>query len=321
MGEILRLIFPFFGVLFLGYAAGRFRLGAETSLPGLNFFISYLAMPALFFQLVAATPLENLSGVWAFVLTTTFSTYCAFAIAFSVGALVNGGHVPEGTIQGLIGSYANTAMMAPAIVLAAFGYAAALPMALVFCLDNVLFAATVPLMMILGGTMRAEPAKLALDIARQAFLHPLVIATILGLIVTTAGLRLPPPVDSLLSMLRAAAPTAALVSVGVGLAGRAIGRVSGEMPVLIGIKLIVHPLIVYLLLGWVGDFDPVWVHTAVLIAALPPAAQLVSLAREYKAYVSGASAAVILGTVFSIATVTVVLILMVRDVLPADPFQ
>jgi predicted permease len=320
MSEILRLILPFFGVLFLGYGAGRLRRVSEDGLAGLDFFVTYLAMPALFFRLVAATPLTDAGG-FTFVVTTTFSTYCAFAIAFSLGALTNGGQITQGTIQGLVGSYSNIAMLAPALVLPAFGAAAALPMALVFTFDNALVVATAPLMMTLGGTVRVDSAELAQKIARQALLHPLVIATILGLIFAFTGLTMPQPIDAIFAMLGGAAAPAALFVVGVSLAGRTIDRLPPELPVLIGIKLIAHPLIVYLLLSWVGDFDPVWVRAAVLMAALPPATGVIAIARDYKSYGEWATVGVLLGTVISISTVTVVLILLVRDVLPADPFQ
>ncbi len=320
MSDILRLIIPFFGVLFLGYGAGRLRQVTEDGLAGLTFFITYLAMPALFFRLVAEAPLTNAGG-WTFVLTTTFSTYCAFAIAFSVGALTNGGQITQATIQGLVGSYSNIAMLAPALVLAAFGAAAALPMALIFSFDNALMVASVPLMMTLGGTMPVDPAVLAQKIVRQALLNPLVLATILGLVFALAGLRLPTAIDSVFSMLGGAAAPAALFAVGVSLTGRTIDKVPPELPVLIGIKLVAHPLIVYLLLSWVGDFNPVWVHAAVLMAALPPATGVIGFAREYKSYAEWASVGVLLGTIISIATITVVLILLVRDILPVDPFH
>ena len=85
-------------------------------------------------------------------------------------------------------------------------------------------------------------------------------------------------------MLGDAAAPAALFAVGVSLTGRTIDKVPPELPALIGVKLVVHPLIVYLLLSWVGDFDPVWVHAAVLMAALPPATDVIAYAREYKSY-------------------------------------
>ena len=320
MSEILRLILPFYGVLFLGYGAARLRRVSADGVAGLTFFVTYLAMPALFFRLVAETPLSNTAGL-TFVLTTTFSTYCVFAIAFSVGALTNGGQITQATIQGLVGSYSNVAMLAPALVLSAFGAAAALPMALIFTFDNALVVATVPLMMTLGSTVSVDPAELGRKIVSQALLNPLVIATVLGLLVALSGLAVPGPIDSLLSMLGGAAAPAALFAVGIGLNGRSIDSVPPELPALIGIKLIVHPLIVYLLLSWVGDFDPVWVHAAVLMAALPPATDVIGYAREYKSYREWASVGVLLGTIISIASLTVVVILLVRDIVPVDPFH
>ena len=103
MNQIAGLIVPFFGLILIGYGAGRLDFVKSDGVAALNFFVLYLAMPALFFQLVAATPLSEFQGA-SFLLATTFSTYCAFAIAFSVGALTNGGNVSEATIQGLIGS-------------------------------------------------------------------------------------------------------------------------------------------------------------------------------------------------------------------------
>jgi malonate transporter len=319
MSEILRLILPFFGILFLGYGAGRMRRVSEDGLAGLTFFVTYLAMPALFFRLVAEAPLNH-PAAWSFVLTTTSSTYCAFAIAFSIGALTNGGQMIQATIQGLVGSYSNVGMLAAALVLPAFGTAAALPMALVYSFDNALLVASIPLMMTLGGTMNADPAELAQRILRQALLNPLVLATILGLVFALSGLEMPAVADSILSMLGGAAAPAALFAVGVSLAGQNVDKVPPELPLLIGIKLAAHPLIVYLLLSWVGDFDPVWVRAAVLMAALPPATSAIAYARQYKSYAEWASAGVLLGTIISIATLTVVLIMLVKDVVPADPF-
>ena len=320
MSDILRLILPFFGVLFLGYGASRFRRVTEDNLAGLAFFVGYLAMPALFFRLVAEAPPPN-GAALAFVLTTTFASYCAFAVAFSIGALTNGGQITQATIQGLIGSYSNIGMMAPALVLPAFGVAAALPMALIFSLDNALMVATAPLMMTLGGTVRVDAADLGRKVARQALLNPVVIATVLGLVVAFTGFRLPVAADSLLSLLGGAAAPAALFLVGASLNGRTVDKVPPELPALLGIKLIVHPLIVYLLLGWVGYFDPVWVSVAVIIAALPPATGVIALARQYRSYVEWSPIAVLLGTVLSVATLTVVLILVVGHVVPISPFR
>jgi len=320
MSEILTLLVPFFGVILIGYGAGYFRWVGAEGIAGLEFFVFTVALPALFFQLIAAAP-AGAAGGWSFVATTTFATYCAFAIAFSIGALINGGNVPEATVQGLVGSYSNTAYLAPAIVLTAFGTAAAVPTALIFSFDTAMLFIITPLMMALGGTIRTNPRKLAEDMARQVLLNPVIIATFLGFVALGIGVRPPGPVDALLSLLGGTAAPAALFLLGVNLSRRALGPMSFEVPVIVAVKLIAHPLIVYLLLGWVGGFDPIWVHAAVLIAALPPAANVVKLAGRYNVYGERASAAMLLGTVVAIATVTIAVILLVRGMLPSDPFH
>jgi predicted permease len=100
-----------------------------------------------------------------------------------------------------------------------------------------------------------------------------------------------------------------------------MGKLTPDLPVLIGVKLVVHPLIVYLLLSWVGGFSRLWINAAVLMAALPPAANVFLLAKQYKTYSEQASSAILLASVIAIATVTVVLILLLNNVLPLDPFR
>lgn len=314
MATILTLMLPFAGLLALGYAAGRFRFINADGLAGIDFFVFYCAIPVLFFHMVSTASLDGFS--WAFVITTTFATYCAFAIAFSVGALINGGNVPEATIQGLVGSYSNIGYLGPALAVSAFGAGAALPTALIFSFDYIMLFALTPLMMALGGTIRAEPRQLAQTIGQQVAMHPFIIATVLGLIAAGAGLRLPAPVDATLDFVARAAAPMALFATGVGLSLRAMGPVPADMPALIFVKLVVHPVIVYLLLGWVGGFDPTWVKVAVLLAALPPAANVFVLARHYRIYSQHSSTAIVLATAASVVTLTVTL-LVLANFLPA----
>jgi predicted permease len=313
MSEIATIIVPLFGLVGLGWVAGRYLAIPEGGTAGLNLFVFYFAMPALFFQLVSETPVASLAN-WSFVVTTTFSTYCAFAIAFSFGALINRGNIPEATIQGLVGSYANASAAAPALVLTAFGTAAAAPMALVFSFDSAMLFTLVPLMMALGGSEKTSGRALLTAIARRIALQPTIIATVLGLLAALVGFRAPGPVDGLLTLLGRAAAPAALFVLGVTLAQKPFGRVPLDLPVLVAVKLALHPLIVYLLLSWIGGFDPVWVGTAVLIAALPPAANVVVIARRYDTYAANASMGVLVGTIASVVTLTAVVWMLLDDI-------
>ncbi|MCC2113629.1 MAG: AEC family transporter [Hyphomicrobiales bacterium] len=319
MSDILALAMPFFGLIFLGYASGKIvRIPAE-GLSWLNFFIVYIALPALFFNLISRTPIEQLAN-WSYVLSTTFATYCAFAIAFSIGILINRGDIAESTIQGLVGAYSNIGYMGPGLTLAAFGTAAAVPTALIFCFDNTLLFILAPLMMAIAGTEQKSFGETAFIVAKRVLLHPFILATIVGVIGAAIEFKPPGPIEKMLGFLQSAAAPCALFTLGVTVALRPLKKVPLELPAMIFVKLIVHPLIVWVLLGYIGDFDPVWVYTAMLMAGLPPALNVFVIAQQYGVYVERASSAVLVGTVVSVATVTGLLYIVTGSVVPADLF-
>lgn len=315
MQDVLSLALPFFGLILVGYASGKIRSLPASGLDWMNFFILYLALPALFFQLLAQTPIEELTNL-AYVAATTFATYCAFALAFCIGVLITRGDIAVATLQGMAGAYSNIGYMGPGLTLAALGTAAAVPTALIFCFDNILLFTLLPLMMALGGEQESDWKTMTLKVLKQIFTHPFIIATILGVGAAAIGFQPPKALDTLLTFLRNAAAPCALFALGVSVALRPLVRVPGELPVLLLIKLILHPLLILALLNWIGGFEPLWIATAVLMACLPPAANVFVMAQSYNTYVQRASAVVMLGTLVSVVTVTTFLYLITHQMLP-----
>jgi malonate transporter len=320
MADVLSLALPFFGLILLGFASGRMVRLPESGLAWLNFFILYIALPPLFFQLVSRTPFEQLAN-GRFVLATTLSTALTFLIAIGIGLWLRRGNVAEATIAGVVGAYANVGYMGPGLTLAALGSAAAVPTALIFTFDSTLFFAAVPFLMALSGVERREPLKTALVVLQRVFTHPFILATILGVIFAWAQIRPPSAVEKILDYLANAAAPCALFTLGVTVALRPLTRIPEEVVVVVGIKLLLHPLIAWLMLSSIGGFDPVWVYTAVLMAALPPALNAYIMARQYEAYIAQASAGILVGTVTSIVTVTGLLYLIRQGMIVPNLFH
>lgn len=317
MQEVLSLSFPFFGLIFLGFVVGRIIRSPESGLAWLNIFIIYLGLPALFFQLLSETPIKQLEN-YGFILSTTFSTYSAFTLAFCVGILRTRGEIAQATIQGLVGGYANNGYLGPGLALTALGAASTVPVALIFCFDNILFFVMTPILMAVSGSEAGGLLRMARTILRRIFTHPFILATIAGIAAAATEFRPPVFIDTFLTMLRGAAAPCALFAMGVTVALRPFPErsVVTELSVLLAIKLVVHPLIVFVVLGWVGGIDPLWLSTAVLMAALPPATNVFVLATQYQVYVQRASSAVLVGTGLSVVTVTAILYLVRNDLLP-----
>jgi hypothetical protein len=319
MTTVLGLALPFFGLVFLGLFCGRLMKYPEQGLQWMNFFVVYVALPALFFKLIATTPFEQLSN-WPFILSTSLSTYLAFALSFAIGILVTRGDIRSAAIQGSLGGYANVGYMGPGLTLAALGPGASVPTALIFVFDCVLFFTVVPFMMAMGGPERLRLLETTRYVVWKVVSHPFNIATFVAVLAAYFHWVPPAPVDQLITLLSRAAAPCALFALGVTVALRPMDRVPVELPAHLAVKLVLHPLIVWVVLSASGDFDRTWVFTAMLMASLPPAGNVFVMARQYDVYVQRASTGVLVGTIVSVFTVTTLLYLIAEGPIPHDLF-
>ena len=320
MLDIISLALPFFGLIFLGFACGKLKRIPDTGLAWMNFFIVYVALPALFYRILAQTPLDQLAQI-RFIVGTTLATLSAFCLAFAVGFAMRRHHMAEATIAGLAGSFGNIGYMGPGLALATLGAEATAPVALIFCFDTLLLFSLVPLLMGFAGTQQKTMAATALEVVMRIVTNPFMIASALG--AASAALHFEPPValDRLMGFLQNAAAPCALFVLGVTVALRPLDRMPWEVPFLVAIKLAIHPAIVLVLLSLLGPFSDAWMAAAVLMAALPPALNVFVMARQYDSWVAQASGSVLFGTLASVVTLTAVMWLVKTHGLPLHLFH
>lgn len=319
MADIVGLVLPFFGMILLGAIAARITRQPLEALGWMNTFIVYIALPALFFQLIARTPIEQLTE-WRYIFGVVLSTYLVFSLMFVGSVIVSRGDIAESTIKGLAAAYGNIGYMGPGLALLALGPEAAVPVALIFCFENVLHFAIAPTMMALAGDEKASPGEVALGVVKRIALHPFIIATAVGVLAAWLKYEPPVPVARLLEYLAQAAAPCALFVMGVTLALQPLRRVPRELGAIVTLKLVVHPILCYVVLSLIGNFSEVWVFSAVLLAGLPTATNVFVIAQQYGVWVQRASASLLLTTVLSVVSVTGLLFLIRNGILPPDLF-
>jgi len=81
MIDVFNLAVPFFGLIFIGFAGGKIEQIPDTALGWMNFFIVYVSLPALFYRILAKTPLEQVARV-DFVFAMTLATFWACSLSF-----------------------------------------------------------------------------------------------------------------------------------------------------------------------------------------------------------------------------------------------
>ena len=175
----------------------------------------------------------------------------------------------------------------------------------------------VPFLMALAAPDRKPLSAMALDVAKKIVLHPFIIATVLGVAAAAAHFQAPVALDRLMEFLQNAAAPCALFALGVTVALRPLQKMPWEVPLVVLVKLVLHPLLALLLLSALGPQPESWVYTAVLMAALPPALNAFIIARQYDTWVQQASSAVLLGTLLSVVTLTGTMWLVKMRMLPA----
>ena len=306
MADILNLALPYFGLIFIGFACGKTRSLPESGLAWMNFFLLYVSLPALLFRIMSDTPFSELNNP-PFLIATTLATVSAFVIAMVAGRFIGELSLRKATMAGLAGAYGNIGYMGPGLALAVLGSKAAAPTALIFCCDSIFLFSIVPLLIAL--TDREHPSMWhAIGVAaRQIALNPLIMSAAAGALAAALHVQLPVAVDKTLLFLQNAAAPTALFVLGVTVAVRPFDRVPWEVPGVIAIKLLVHPLIVFALMLLFGPFAQPWAATAVLMAALPPALNVFVIARQNNTWIEPASVAVLIGTFASVVTLTSVM--------------
>lgn len=319
MLEILGLILPLFGLILLGFIGARLTRQPIDAMGWLNTFIIYFALPALFFKILSKTPVDQLAS-GHFIAVNISVTFAIFATTFFLGLLTSRRNIAESTIQGLAGSYGNIGYMGPAIAILAFGEAAAIPVAIIFCFENVMHFVVAPTMMAVSGEKSQSALRLVWDTIKKVLTHPFILSTGVGVLAAALQFTPPIPIARLIDYLAQAAAPCALFAMGVTLALRPLKRVPRALAYIVPIKLLLHPLLMYLALSYFGNFDAQWVFVAVLLASLPTATNVFVIAQQYNVWVERASASVLLATSASVVTVALTLYGITSGQVPPDLF-
>lgn len=176
------------------------------------------------------------------------------------------------------------------------------------------------MMMAIAGSEKGRGFSLVMSVVSRIMLHPFILSTAAGVVAAYYAWQPPMAIERFLDYLAGAAAPCALFAMGVTLSLRPLKRFPRELALIVPLKLILHPVICYLVLGLVGSFPKIWVFSAVLIASLPTATNVFVLAQQYGVWVERASASILITTGCSVFTVTAILYAIMNGYLPVDPF-
>ena len=302
MQAVTDAVLPIFGLVLLGYLAGRRRLFGASATENLNDFVVWMALPALLFQAMATVSARDL-GHPGFLVAFWIGMLATFGLSIAIDRRP-GHRLADRSIEALDAGYPNTGFMGIPLGLAVFGPELLPACVLASVLTAVgLFAFAIVLIEFdLNG--EASFGRTSLKLLRSLARNPLVVSPLVGACFAATGLTLPSPVLRFTTLLGAAASPCALVTIGLFLAqteavgdNRAVAR-------LVGLKLLVQPGITAVLVYGVFRMPANWAQAAVLLAALPTGTGPFMLAKLYNREAALTSRAILVSTLISVLTIS-----------------
>lgn len=323
MIRILEVTFPFFALVLLGFAVARRGWLPLESIPALNLFVLYFALPCMLFRFAAATPVAQMfdAGVFATWLA------CALALTALAIALTRRGAIGwnDAAFGALVAAFPNSGFMGVPLLVDLLGARAAAPAIVAMAIDMVLTSSLCIALSRLDSAEAHGARRAAWQALRGMVSNPLPWAIGVGCLASGIGLALPQLLGRPVAMLADAASPVALFTLGAVLArarrrsAAAVGSASArvrrsDVPLVVALKLVAHPLLVLgagrIAIALGAPLDRFAVTTLALLAALPSASNVTMLAERFGADAGRIARIVLLTTALAFGTFTAAVALL-----------
>ena len=277
--RIADLILPVFAVILSGWIVGYTGYLSRALSDALIHFAYNIAMPALLIVTIAQEPSRSLIN-WRFLVAFGGGSLLCFSLVFGILSIRASRTLASRTMHGMAASMTNTGFVALPVLQAIYGPRAVLPAAIATVFVAVVMFPLAVILLEVGQRDAQGSRTTAMVTAKHVVLNPMVLSTLIGMLWSILGLRMPGPVGAYLGIFADALTPCALFAIGLGLSIAGLRANIGRASLLSAVKLVIMPLIVYGLCLSLG-LDPLYTIAAVICAAVPTAKTAYILAGEY----------------------------------------
>jgi malonate transporter len=311
MLHILEITFPFFALVLCGYAVARCGWLPLESIPGLNLFVLYFALPCMLFRFGAVTPIARMLD------PSIFGTYLLCALLMvGIGVFTTRRGAMgwnDASFGALVAAFPNSGFMGVPLLVGLLGERAAAPAIVALAVDMVITSSLCIALSRLGtGSGQANGSgRAVLNALKGMATNPLPWSIALGCLVSATRFNVPSMLMKPVGMLADAASPVALFALGTLLARSRMRAVAAaqatvsmvapapvtvtsaatlprsDVAQIVFFKLILHPALVLgagrLAIAAGAPLDGFAATVLVLVAALPSASNVPMLAERFGA--------------------------------------
>lgn len=299
METVLTVILPMVALVAAGYLVARRGALGPQSLEGLSRFVVDFTIPALLFHSLAAE-----GDIGGFVVVYAYFLGCLLVYGASVvvARLWRGHPLPEAGLFALNATFSNTVLMGVPLIQGAFGTSGLRILTLITAFHSMVMLSLTTVFVELGRNQNVRSGEILGRTIAAAVRNPIIMSVVVGAAWRIFGLGLPGPVEVTIRMLSTAASPCALFMMGATLASLELGSALAEIVVISIIKMLVMPLVVWLLATYAFQLSPLQIAVSTVLAAMPTGVNGFVLAKRYGLYMAHSAGAVLMTTVGSVVS-------------------
>ena len=295
---IFNIIFPLLFLVSLGYLVTRLGYFSREQISGVSKFTFYISIPAFLFLNMLAAPLKQSLDI-----NVLLSFYVPVLLIYAIGYRINrhfslpAKRGKEASSVFALGcSYSNTVLVGLPVIIAALGQAMIGQVFVIITFHSALLFALTFILAARGGDQGFSWRQFS----RAMLLNPVVLSISLGLIANGLNVSLWPQINAGLSLLATPALACALFVLGANLTFYKIGDDWRLALVASGLKILLLPLLVYLLGHTLFALTHDTLVMLVLLSASPLGVNAYLIATELKQRESTLGSTVVLSTMLSV---------------------
>lgn len=303
---VFETIFPILAIALFGYILARKKYFTQGECDAISKFVFTYAIPSLLFISTAkATIPEDMN--WEFLFSYYIVVIIIYVLSICVGKYFFQYKAAQQSVLGMGAAYSNASIIGIPICSYALGEKALLPLFIIISVHN--------LSLFTIGTLAAERNTISASsfiqnitkLLIQLLTHPITGSLVLGGLINILDIEIYRPLENAISLMSSAAIPMALFALGMLLNKYKIqGNITPAL-VIVGFKVVLFPLLVWILVFQVFSIDPLWASTALLVSAMPVGITAYIFSLKYQVCEAPIATAIVISTLSSVVTLSIVL--------------
>lgn len=296
--QIVEILFPVFATVFAGFLIVRLNILSVRDINGISRLVFNILIPVLLFNSLSKIELPA-QVEWQFFLAYYVVVLFIYALGMWTSKRFFTYTRPEQGVFGMGSAYSNLVLVGLPVITAGFGEEALLPLFMLVSIHSAVqfFIVTLVVEGDTGGNRSV--LQIGADTIGRLAKNPIIIGLALGLLVNLLRIPVPVILEETLNLVGRATLPCALIVLGGSLNAYKVAGHFAEAWMMIMLKMIMMPLLVWLLAFVVFEIDPLWGAVAVMGAGMPVGINAYMTAQKYQVTIAATSTAFLISTLLA----------------------